>query len=230
MAQSQSKDSLDKEIIAQYLISEFEMLHQRAEAHEQFIASKTNFFVGLTTATLGGLLFLLNESVGEVVPLVIMVVGFFALVFLLIVGWVIFKQSVDMAASAAIYYRRAGRIRQWFVDNAPSVERYIPFTVTDERPPLYVSYAPLREFNTVVASVNAGLIAILGDFTLFAWALPRLSLALLIGLMAVAGLLLFGAMFYLQFRVYKAHLVAKERSEKERGKVHFPHSDSKDVA
>ena len=185
MVQRQRKDSLDKEIIAQYLISEFEMLHQRAEAHEQFIASKTNFFVGLTTATLGGLLFLLNESVGGVATQVIMVVGFFALVFLLIVGWVIFKQSVDMVASAAIYYRRAGRVRQWFVDNAPSVEKYIPFTVTDERPPLYVPHAPLRDFNTIVASVNAGLMAILGGFMLFMWASPIVPLTLLIELMVV---------------------------------------------
>jgi len=226
MEQKRNKDSLDKGIIAQYLISEFEMLHQRAEAHERFIANKTNFFVGLTTATLGGLLFLLKESVGVIASLSITVVGFFALIFLLIVGWVIFKQSVDMVASAAIYYRRAGRVRRWFVDNAPSVEKYIPFTVTDERPLLYVPYAPLRDFNTIVASVNAGLMAILGNFILFIGAFHKLSLELSIRLMIVMGLILFGAMFYLQFRVYKTHLVAKEQSEKERGKVHFPQSDT----
>ena len=51
-------NSVNKEIAAQYLIAEFEMLHQRAEVLENQISSRTNFFIGLTTAILGGLLFI----------------------------------------------------------------------------------------------------------------------------------------------------------------------------
>lgn len=219
MTQRLQDNELSREVVAQYLVSELEMLHQRAEASEQFVANKTNFFVALTTAIVGGLLFLFKEHADESTTILVVV---FALGFLLVMGWVVFKQSVDMVASAAIYYRRAGRIRQWFVDNAPTVEKYIPFTVTDERPPLYVPHAPLRDFNTIVASLNAGLVSILAGYLFFISSQTRLSPISRTRLVVVLAGSLFVIMFYVQFRIYKNHLMAKEKSEKEQGKVHFP--------
>jgi len=211
---------LANEVIAQYLIAEFEALHQRTQAHEQFIVAKTNFFIALTTAVLGGLLLLFQQHMDRLVVSMIVVA---ALLFLVIVGWTVFKQSIDLETSIVIYYRRAGRIRQWFVDNAPDIESYIPFTVTDARPPLYVSYAPLRNLNIIVVSINAGLITILGSYILFCFLRANFSPLVLVSLIIGESIVLFILMFYLQFRVHRNHLLAKEQYEREKGKVHFPY-------
>jgi hypothetical protein len=218
--QQKTQHRLADEVIAQYLIAEFEALHQRSQAHEQFIVAKTNFFIALTTAVLGGFLLLFQEYVDNLMLSMVIVA---ALLFLVIVGWTVFKQSVDLEASIAIYYRRAGRVRQWFVDNAPGIEAYIPFTVADSRPPLYVSYAPLRNLNVTVVSINAGLLAILGSYILFFFLRTKFSPLVLMLLIIGVSAILFVAMFYLQFRVHKKHLLAKDQYEKENGNVHFPH-------
>jgi len=220
MNQKTPHSKLTNEIIAQYLIAEFEALHQRAQAHEGIIIARTNFFIALTTAVFGGFLLFLREYDRDWTLLSVIVI--ISLLFLLAIGWTIFTQSIDSKASIAIYYRRAGRIRQWFIDNAPNIEIYLPFAPTDARPLLYVPWAPLRHLNTSVVSINAGLLAILSSYILFVLLKERLPTRSLLLLVSGFGASIFIFAFYLQFKFYKDRLLAKESDEQEKGTVHFP--------
>jgi len=220
MSQEISPSRLENEVIAQYLIAEFEVLHQRAQAHEQMVIARTNFFIALTTAVLGGLLLFLKEYVKDWVLLSVIIIT--TLLFLLIVGWTVFIQSIDSKASVAIYYRRAGRIRRWFVDNAVNIEKYIPFKATDARPLLYVPWAPLRHLNITVVSVNAGLSAILFSYVCFILLRGKLVFEDLLLIIGGCSIGMFALIFYWQFSIYKHRLLAKENSEEEKKAVHFP--------
>ncbi len=206
-------NKINKEIIANYLLSEFDILHQRADEIERSVAKKTDFFIALTTAILGGFVVIFGKQMDEKVTFFVLLI---ALILLQIFGWTIFKQSVDLSTSSTLFYRRAGRIRRWFLDNSPGIERYVPFPVTDELPPLYVSHSPMRYLNTTVVGINAALLALF-VMVLF-WLYGNLNFFLI----GILGTIAFIFMFYLQFSFYRNHLQKREEKERREGKIHFP--------
>ena len=53
---------------------------------------------------------------------------------ILLIGLLTLKTLIDYSAAIVIFYRRAGRIRKWFVDLNQSIEEYVAFEATDEKP------------------------------------------------------------------------------------------------
>jgi len=140
------------EIVSNYMLTEFEGLHQRASIQEQSIANKVNFFLVAVTAVIGGV-FIVGGSNAETfffLPFVSI-----TSLFMLLVGVSTFVQILDLIANATFYYRRAGRIRRWFLDFDPSLVKYMPFVPSDEKPSFFPRKGFLRGMETVLVLLNA---------------------------------------------------------------------------
>ena len=59
----------EKSILTQYMVAEFEMLHQRAHLQEQMAANKINFYLIAVTGLFGGIVLLSNND--AIKPLII---------------------------------------------------------------------------------------------------------------------------------------------------------------
>lgn len=163
MIRKNKPDTLSKEAIAQYIISDMEMLTQRALQLENRHENKVNFYLVIVTAVVGGLLiFSSNENVEPIVfPIACMV-----LLVLHILGWITLHQGIDLSSGAASLFRRISRLRQWFLDQEPSLLPFLPYTPGDDQPHIYVEHMPLRRMETILLFVNA---VLLGTFVGVGW-------------------------------------------------------------
>jgi hypothetical protein len=161
MSPSKNKSSISKDVFAHYLTVEMEGLHDRAIHYDQMLAGKINFFLIIVTAFAGGLVLAAssNNLVGLSLPAACLV-----LTFLLMIGISTLRQCMDLAASVTTLYRRAGRIRRWFADQHLDSEKYLPFTVGDDRPQFNPNYALLRGMESILLLVNAVVAGALAGF------------------------------------------------------------------
>ncbi len=150
------------EIIAQYLNTEFEILNQRALQYEQGVATKTNFYLAILTAAAGGIVIAFTQS--NLPAAFLLSATIIVLIFLLVLGSITLSQTLDMLATAIFLYRRAGRIRRWFLDYAPKLLPYFPFVVADDSPPYLIKRSKLRGIESALLLSNAALAGIILAF------------------------------------------------------------------
>lgn len=152
------------EIVATYLLAEFDQLHQRASIQEQAITNKVNFFLVAVTTVIGGVFVLGRDYINSPYFLLFVCV---ASLFMLLVGLSTFLQVLDLIANMTFYYRRAGRIRRWFFDFAPEVVLYSPFVPSDEKPSYFPKKGFLRGMDTVLILLNALLLSAITTSIIF---------------------------------------------------------------
>ncbi len=213
-----------KEIITQYLVAEFEVLQQRATQQEQAIANKINLYTASVSVVAGGMFVALDKllSYGMFLPIAGTV---FVLFFL--TGMATLWQILDLHASTIIFYRRAGRIRQWFLNLDSSVKAHIPFTVTDDAPAFYTRKAPLRGVESVILLINSAITAFLAGMIYWLIATnfyPHFERTKLVTI--TIGLLIFCLSWFLQVLIVRRFLDSRQKDEERRGMIHFPLSKS----
>lgn len=163
MARKAKQEPITKETFALYLTAEMEGIHSRAIHYDQTLAGKINFFLVIVTAFSGGLVLAAASDNTTLVSLTLPA-ACMVLTFLLIIGVSTLRQCMDLAATVTTLYRRVGRIRKWFTDQDVDFEKYLPFTVGDDRPQFNPNYALLRGMETILLLVNAAVAGVLVGF------------------------------------------------------------------
>lgn len=130
-----SKINDNQEHSVKFLLQEFsqidsERLRLRSEA-----VQRLNFFLTLTSAILGGLVLFgnsTNTSNNEFLALA-------ALVALSIIGWQTYDFIVGRDINSDRLLRAGGRIRRYFANNDPTIQKYLMWQVHDE-PSKYITH------------------------------------------------------------------------------------------
>ena len=110
-----------------FLIAEFNALQDRAIGFEEIKSGRINFFMIIFAATVAGLSSLSGLTV---FPFIVFVCA--VIIFLL--GVSTLRSVMSYSVAIVILFRKAGRIRRWFVDSDKRIEKYIPFEANDDRP------------------------------------------------------------------------------------------------
>jgi hypothetical protein len=124
----------DRNFSKDFLIAEFNAIQDRAIGLEEIKSGRINFFLIIVAATVAGLSSLpenLKTNYSSIVLVGAMIV------FLL--GVSTLKSVMGYSVAIVILFRKAGRIRRWFVNNDKSIEKYIPFEANDDRPPIKIA-------------------------------------------------------------------------------------------
>src|SRR4051794_40397012 len=116
---------------ADFLLAEFETLQNRAISIEQNKSNRINFLLIIAAALIAGIGQIVGNSILQ--PYQSTVV-FIAAVTLLLLGIFTLKHSVDDSVAIVILFRRAGRIRLWFVEQDNPIGQYVAFEYGDDRP------------------------------------------------------------------------------------------------
>jgi hypothetical protein len=202
------------EVSVNFLIAEFNALQQRATTLEQVKSSQLNFFLLVVAATAAGLASLAgNAAFASYLPASFL----FAFLFVFLLGVATLLQSVNYSVSIISFYRRAGRIRRWFVDFHQDIARYIAFQANDDRPPYKImrSHIAARGGDAVLLMVNAA-----------SFAGVTASLAIILFKTELTGALVGGglsgvAIWLIQYRLVQMQLSAEEQRKAEH--VRFPY-------
>jgi len=196
----------------EFLLTEFNALQDRAISLEEIKANRLNFFLLVVGVVVAGLSSLYGKSSFSSLYMTSVFVSAFV-IFLL--GILTLKNSVDYSIAIVSFYRKAGRIRRWFVENDPGIDKYVAFEPTDDRPKMKLSATFLAwrggepvlvVINMVSASVlvGAGLSLFCRDVN--PW----------MGMTLVAPIVWFLQNFYISRRLEKQESL---------GKIFFPSSN-----
>lgn len=126
--------SKNTEIAAQFLIAEFNALQERAKNFEEIKASRVNFFL-LIVAAVGAIISAVDQI--RVLQQYFLESILLAAVAILLLGLSTLQHSVYYSSAIVEFYRRAGKIRHWFIDFDGTIEDHLPFEPADDRPKYY---------------------------------------------------------------------------------------------
>ena len=142
----------DHKISADFLLAEFNALQNRAIALANSQSNRVNFLLIIVAAALAGVSQLVNSLTLQ--PYLYGVILAAALGILLL-GLFTLRQNVDDAVASVILFRRAGRIRLWFVEQNPQIAQYIAFEYGDDKPTMDVPFLSFRGGEAVILLINA---------------------------------------------------------------------------
>jgi hypothetical protein len=223
MPRQKGTPKLSNEITAQYMTAELNSLTQRSLQQETALANKINFFLLMVTAVGGGLI--LASGIAVLQNIILPLSTLVALIFH-VMGWITLSQGLDFQAGSIVFYRRMGRIRQWFMDADPSLKPYMPFEPGDNRPLFYVAYAPIRNaesilllMNSITAGVLVSLVWLFTVYQILPWKFTSVSDPLWISL--GAGCLVAVMLWFIQLRYIRRFMMEREQWEVDHGRVHF---------
>lgn len=139
-------------VSSEFLIAEFNALHERAMHLEEMTSSRVNFLLIVYAATLAIL-----PSIFENFPGVALLATLLIALIVMVIGIMSLNQVVFYSTSVVVFYRRAGRIRRWFVEQSPEITSYVAFLPRDDRPLLELkgSGLVLRGADGVLLALNS---------------------------------------------------------------------------
>lgn len=211
-----TKQSNNDEIIAPFMVAEFETLTSRILSIEQTQATRVNFYIVIITAIFGGLVLLLQNQTSQA-SFYLFAIAASLLAFLF--GIALLTEYVELAAQVVFLYRRAGRIRRWFHDKNPSVLPYLAWTPGDDTPPFKddPGFATFAGKDSILWLGNS----ISGAFLIFILFISLASIAMVYFALLIAIVVL-GIVWWLQDK-YIAHMMNKyEKVGSEKNRIHFP--------
>lgn len=218
-------EKLSKDAVAQHMSTELQILNQSADHAKDVLSSKVNYFLILVTAVGGGLILLgsMDDLQTFILPIACLVIFLLA-----VMGFGTLRQGLDTIALAVVYYRRAGRIRKWFVEQEPAMEPYLPFMVADNLPRMSSGAFNLRGTESILLWINAslmgiltGLVTVLIDFYLIRYARAPIPPADYLLALILGGISL-SLTWYAQIRYMKEFMQNWEKQQKKLGLIHFP--------
>lgn len=142
----------DPKISADFLLAEFNALQNRAIALANSQSNRVNFLLIIVAAALAGVSQLANSLALQ---------SYFSAIILatalgiLLLGLFTLRQNVDDAGASVILFRRAGRVRLWFVERNPQIAKYVAFEYSDDKPAMDVPFLSFRGGEAVILLINA---------------------------------------------------------------------------
>lgn len=212
--------SENPEITAQFLIAEFNALQERAKNCEEIKASRVNFFL-VVVAALGASfsaaiqINILQQYYLEVLILTAIVV--------LLSGLSTLKHSVYYSGMSVIQFRRAGRIRRWFVDFDDKIENYVAFEPVDDKPTYAIPSRLLlfRGAETIVMIFNVVSISVIVASPLWIILRPVTTIYLSLSISSISSIIVGVLAWKLQKRYIEKSLLGFQDND-EKYNVNFP--------
>jgi hypothetical protein len=201
---------------SQFLIAEYNALQSRAQSFEQIKSSRLNFFLIVVAAVWAGL-----ASLARIVSLepYLSSIVIAADVFLLLLGLLTLFDLTGYSAAIIAFYRRAGRVRRWFVDLDADMANYVAFHPADDRPKFTTSmvFISWRGADAVVLMINSVMLAGLAGFT--AWKAFSASSYVCIAILLITFIL--GWMVQILF--VRTIMVQHQNAEINKKEINFPY-------
>ena len=171
----------DIKISADFLLAEFNALQNRAIALANSQSNRVNFLLIIVAAALAGMSQLVNNLALQPYLYGVILATAFGI---LLLGLFTLRQNVHDAGASVILFRRAGRIRLWFVEQNPQIAQYVAFEYGDDKPTMNVPFLPFRGGEAIILLINAlafcAVVVIALPFRDFITILIELSVSLLI--------------------------------------------------
>jgi hypothetical protein len=196
-----------------FLLAEFNALQTRAIAMEQAKSNQVNFFLVAVGAITAGIFALSDLQTLQTYLIEVIVITSFLI---LLLGFATLNQSINYSAASVSLYRRAGRIRQWYLNADEKIKQFVPFIPGDDRPRYWLSfsYAAFRGGDAVILIINSVSFAIFTTGILFLiFQIPSLLVLVIAGLLAIIS-------WYLQQLFIKVRLLKVEAQNIKN--IHFP--------
>ena len=140
-----------------FMLEEYKVLRERSRSMNDGAAVRLNFYIGLTSALLGGSLVLGNNA--ALSPLMFKLLLLIELFILTVIGLDVFHSVVLRNEVVDKAERGMSRIRQYFIRKDPSLADFITYRISDE-PTFWVtnhSGAGMRRTTQMLVSFTVGL-------------------------------------------------------------------------
>ncbi|MCG2783723.1 MAG: hypothetical protein L6461_01310 [Anaerolineae bacterium] len=136
---------------ADFLLSEFNSLQDRAIGLEGNKSNRVNFMLILAAASLAGI----GQSLSIVtLQTYLTSIIFFVALVILVLGLFTLQHNIDDSGAIVILFRRAARIRLWFVKQNKEIAGYVAFQYGDDRPKMDVPFLAFRGGEAVILVIN----------------------------------------------------------------------------
>jgi hypothetical protein len=114
----------------EFLIAEYEQIFEEFRRVREEGINRLNFFITITSSILGGLLLISQISPGSTTFLQFVALG--VLLFLLLIGWEVFRFAISRDVNTDFNLRAMARIRRFFVAQNPSIKKHLSWGDDDE--------------------------------------------------------------------------------------------------
>jgi len=214
------------ENISDFLIAEYNALQERARKCEETKTSRINFYLIIVAASWASLassaqLDFVQKNVLNIVILTEFIV--------LILGIATLYDLMNFSAAIVMFYRKAGRIRRWFVDLDKSICKYVAFHPTDDRPNfspninLSFSILSWRGAESILVIINSFSISIV-----FACLFSKISTTYTL-ITIITSFIIFILAWYLQLYFVSKQMKKQQKSEYQQNQINFPYEDLKNT-
>ena len=141
-----------KTIPTEYLIAEFNAIQNRAINLENLRSSRVNFLLFTTGAIIAGIGGLVQTDIllPYIKTIVLLAAGS-----ILTIGLLTLNYTIDDTVTLVLFWRYAARIRRYFVDESPVMEKYLPFPPYDDKPRVDSSHLALRGSDATLLVINS---------------------------------------------------------------------------
>ena len=222
MPRKASTEKLSIDALAQHMTAELQILNQSADHARDMLMNKVNFFLILVTAIGSGLILMSTvDNLQNLVPMLSLVVIFI----LIVMGINTLRQGLDLSASAVTFYRRAGRIRRWYMEQTPTIKPYLPFeSGADNLPRMSSNFINLRGAESILLLTNGSLCGILIGFIGYFLmnSIPSLSTPINIEIALGLGLIIVWLAWVLQVNYIRRFMKNWEERQEKLKLIHFP--------
>jgi hypothetical protein len=208
----------------QLLLAEFHALYERAKSFEEIKAGRVNFFLFIVGAIGAGF------SAATQVKLVQDNIYYFVISIagiLFLVGLTTLKHSVEYSMAIVSLFRRAGRVRRWFLEKNSRITPYLAFHAADDRPKMELPISGLtwRGAEPIVVILNA-VLGVIFIATIIFQIIQLKIIALLVGSTVVSVLIWFLQLQYVRHKLRKA----EGHTRKGPGSINFPFDDQEYIS
>lgn len=119
------------DLVVPFMVAEFGTLTERISQIERTRITRVNYLILLISAVVTGITLAINfdvvkDSIKSILP--------FVLFFVFLLGVAILRENLILASRVVFMFRRAGRIRCWFLHKNPSILPYLPWSPGDDTP------------------------------------------------------------------------------------------------
>jgi len=203
----------------EFLLAEFNALNERAIHLEDLKASRVNFLLIIFAATIAIL-----PGIFEKFPNMALQATFAIALVVFVVGITSLNQVVFYSTSIVDFYRRASRIRRWYVERNPEMTPYVAFVPRDDYPGMHLTgtWMYLRGADGVLLALNSVAVAT-GIASLFLLLAPSAQPMTRLWISLPAVVIAWLAQWY-----WIRALLTKEEERQEK-EVHFGKSKSEQV-
>jgi hypothetical protein len=136
----------------EFLLAEFAAQQSQIIKLEEAKSNRVNFFLVLVAAVAASTSVIIDKLIIPAnATLALIALG------ILVFGLATLNELVNYSEAIVSLYRRAGRIRRWFVENNSEITPYLAFDATDERPKYDLSsaYLTFRGGDSVILLTNS---------------------------------------------------------------------------